>query len=50
MGYIWAILGTGNAGIINETIWDFGGGLGHGGAGNVRIAKRLGRSGRGRNV
>lgn len=39
MGYIWAILCTGNAGIINETIGDFGGGLGHG-AGNVRIAKR----------
>jgi hypothetical protein len=39
MGYIWAVLGAGNAAIVNETVTGFGGRLGHG-PGNVRIAKR----------
>jgi hypothetical protein len=31
MGYVWAVLGTGNTTIVNEPSGVFGGGLGHGG-------------------
>jgi len=42
MGYIWAVLGTGNATIVNEPSGAFSGGLGHGGGGECSDYKTSG--------
>lgn len=44
MGYMWAVLGTGNTTVVNETSGAFGGGLGHGGG--ECSDHKMGRGGR----